>query len=467
MSEDNCTSEKKKGSQHLKEKLTVVKSLSGRIIKKPKFQDESSDDEIDEPCSSKSLLPKVSSAISHPSTSTATPMRTLDMSCPNQLKEFLKPVSGDDGPQEGTSTDFKDDGEEVSPAQRRTSSRNPKPPVRFRDDDQEEGPRRVSERATRPKVGLKEFDENSTSTIAQSIESNSVAEVSSAPIDDEDAPLSSRKSASSSPMKRKLPSKLTVEDDDSEDEPLVKRAASGKKKIDNSTNSSFSSCGSSSVRNSRAQINYSEEESEEDDKPLRRTARPRRSIARQESSDEISPSKSRRSAGRRGSVKSSQKRRYAESEDESESEDDADETDEEISASQVRSYRDTQKSSTSQRPKRSRVCLDPELSEDDDLPRKSRLGNKNVRVSHRARQNVQKDDVRKSRRTARKNYNEDESASSSSGRENRHPSRKRRKTKPEYSSDDDVEDDEDRILRRKKTTVTSRGRICKPNPRII
>ena len=116
------------------------------------------------------------------------------------------------------------------------------------------------------------------------------------------------------------------------------------------------------------------------------------------------------------------------------------------------------------------------------------------------------DEGRKSsRRTQRKNYNEDfdyddlggheedvdveEAAaanrgisehSSSSEREKRRPPKKKRRRRnsgrgrqvvDDYSENDDdaglSENDEEEYPQKNRTTVTSRGRVCKPNPRII
>lgn len=76
-------------------------------------------------------------------------------------------------------------------------------------------------------------------------------------------------------------------------------------------------------------------------------------------------------------------------------------------------------------------------------------------------------------RAARRNYNESESDNSSSGRENRRPSkRSNRRTSPRkqanenYSGSDSDQEDEP-IRNSKQATITSRGRVSKPNPRII
>jgi hypothetical protein len=74
-------------------------------------------------------------------------------------------------------------------------------------------------------------------------------------------------------------------------------------------------------------------------------------------------------------------------------------------------------------------------------------------------------------RAARRNYNEAESDNSSSGRENRRPNKRstlRKSTRTLNENSDLNSDGEDeQIQSRRQTTVTSRGRISKPNPRII
>ena len=74
-------------------------------------------------------------------------------------------------------------------------------------------------------------------------------------------------------------------------------------------------------------------------------------------------------------------------------------------------------------------------------------------------------------RVARKNYDEEASDNSSSERENRRPTKRRnlrksmRSYENENNSDSEIEDDE--MKSRRQATVTSRGRISKPNPRVI
>ena len=71
-------------------------------------------------------------------------------------------------------------------------------------------------------------------------------------------------------------------------------------------------------------------------------------------------------------------------------------------------------------------------------------------------------------RVARRNYDEAESDNSSSGRENRRPTKRlnRRKNVRSYDNESDSES-EDQMKRRRQATVTSRGRVSKPNPRVI
>merc|ERR1719376_1417010 len=94
ISDDSAGSPEKSGKKRKKAvQQPVMKSLSGRVIKRPKFQDEE-DEESDEPhvnkpCSSKSLNNKQASAAATPVPVSRPPTRTLDLSDTNQLKEFL------------------------------------------------------------------------------------------------------------------------------------------------------------------------------------------------------------------------------------------------------------------------------------------------------------------------------------------------------------------------------------------
>ena len=73
-------------------------------------------------------------------------------------------------------------------------------------------------------------------------------------------------------------------------------------------------------------------------------------------------------------------------------------------------------------------------------------------------------------RMARRNYDEAASDNSSSGRENRRPTKRlnRRKSARSYDNENDSDsDDDDEMKSRRQATITSRGRISKPNPRVI
>ena len=73
-------------------------------------------------------------------------------------------------------------------------------------------------------------------------------------------------------------------------------------------------------------------------------------------------------------------------------------------------------------------------------------------------------------RVARRNYDEAASDNSSSGRENRRPTKRPnlRKNVRSYDNENDSDSDEDEQMKsRRQATVTSRGRISKPNPRVI
>ena len=73
-------------------------------------------------------------------------------------------------------------------------------------------------------------------------------------------------------------------------------------------------------------------------------------------------------------------------------------------------------------------------------------------------------------RMARRNYDESASDNSSSGRENRRPTKRlnRRKSARSYDNENDSDsDDDDEMKSRRQATITSRGRISKPNPRVI
>ena len=73
-------------------------------------------------------------------------------------------------------------------------------------------------------------------------------------------------------------------------------------------------------------------------------------------------------------------------------------------------------------------------------------------------------------RMARRNYDEAASDNSSSGRENRRPTKRlnRRKSARSYENENDSDSDDDAEMKsRRQATITSRGRISKPNPRVI
>ena len=73
-------------------------------------------------------------------------------------------------------------------------------------------------------------------------------------------------------------------------------------------------------------------------------------------------------------------------------------------------------------------------------------------------------------RMARRNYDEAASDNSSSGRENRRPTKRlnRRKSARSYDNENDSDSDDDNDMKsRRQATITSRGRISKPNPRVI
>ena len=379
----------------------VVKSHSGRVIRRPKFQDDEQ-----KPCSSRSLPPPPAAAA---------PKRMLDLSDTNQLKEFLEsPVKSE--PQPSTSG--------ISPTEdgRRVSGRLAKPPVRFRDEAVEEG-RRTSDRATKSRTNYREMEEEDE------------AQVSAA------APPSTETRRTTGQNLKRV---RKESEDDSEDEPLVKRAALSKRKAD------------IPYQPPKAQ----ESSESEDDKPLRPSSKGRRSVDpahHQDSSedeDDLPLKRSRKTVSKKA-VKSKKPKSAEESDDSEEG---------------MLTSRKRRPLPAPSLPK-SRTARDAVDSEGSAADEPKKLSNKNVlRVSPRTKSRVPvEEEVRKSRRTQRKNYNEDESEHSSSERENRRPVRSVRKSVRKHHDSDasDFSEDEEEEMAKRRTTVTSRGRVCKPNPRII
>ena len=394
---------------------------------------------------------------------------------------------------------------------RRTSSRQTRLPQRFQDQSDEEDeddqppPRRV-----RPKDSIPPGPSTSRASIPDDV-------------DDEEIPLAAKKSAG---VKRKASEPPIVED--KEEEPLVKRSSNKKVAVGSdseediplavrrktSTNSSSSRRETPHVRHSSrpSRPNRRYEETESEPEQPRRRSGSSRSVNRKRNRDPSSSSggnrrnlkrnNSRKSAKKKASMAAKKARRNETQSQESESESSS-------SSESTSSSGSSGSSSESEEPeqprrqdrrkpqRKARIVQEESLEEEEEeiMPQRKRrqIDERNNRRGHHSASTSTSGGRRNQKRPVYFEGDEDEDdhpRGSRGGRPKRAPVKRRdleefdtaevdpdeESTEEETASDDDEDQDSDAVTSRekaylskkkKKTTVTSRGRISKPNPRII